>query len=106
MTGRKRCARSAPTSSHAASPCSACPATTPPKSALYRLCDAVSFTRVPSRTSGSLRSVARLYCIGVLGSSVLETASCGTVPGSAKPDGGRVSTRSNGVVSVDRWTCV
>ena len=38
--------------------------------------------------------------------TTLEKESCGTVPGSAKPDGGRFSTRSNGVVSVDRWTCV
>ena len=76
------------------------------KSVLYRLCAAFSSTHVRSRASQSLRNVARLYCIGVCRSSVLETDSCGTVPGSAKPDGGRVSTRSNGVVYVDRWTCV
>lgn len=29
-----------------------------------------------------------------------------TVLGRVNPDGGLVSTRSNGVVSVDRWDCV
>ena len=76
------------------------------KSILYRLCAAVNFTHVRSRASCSLRNFARLYCNRAREYSVWETASCGTELGCAKTDGGRISTRSNGVVSVDRWTYV